>query len=81
VKSNWSDLFVRPILSSYRDTNPQHRKFLFFYYNPDDPRLFVPKRLIGNPFTLNFAQAWKVLVTTVMVIIVSHDTPALLHAI
>src|SRR4051812_5941409 len=34
----WSDLFVRPIPSN-RDTDPRHWKFLFLYYNPDNPRL------------------------------------------
>jgi hypothetical protein len=42
-----------------RDQNPQHWKLLIFYYNPDNPRLFVPKRT-GLPVTLNFARpmAW-----------------------
>jgi uncharacterized membrane protein len=42
-----------------RDQNPQHWKFLIFYYNPENPRLFVPKRA-GVPITLNFARpmAW-----------------------
>jgi len=45
----------------YRDANPQHWKFLVFYYNPENPRLFVPKRT-GIPFTLNFAKpaAWAI---------------------
>ncbi len=43
------------------DRNPQHWKALVFYYNPEDPKLFVPKRT-GLPFTLNFARpaAWLV---------------------
>jgi uncharacterized membrane protein len=42
-----------------RDRNPLHWKLLIFYYNPENPRLFVPKRT-GIPFTLNFARpmAW-----------------------
>ena len=42
-----------------RDRNPQHWKLLIFYYNPENPQLFVPKRT-GIPFTLNFARpmAW-----------------------
>jgi uncharacterized membrane protein len=42
-----------------RDRNPQHWKLLIFYYNSENPRLFVPKRT-GIPFTLNFARpmAW-----------------------
>jgi len=42
-----------------RDTNPRHWKLLIFYYNPDNPRLFVAKRS-GVAFTMNFARpaAW-----------------------
>ena len=44
-----------------RDKNPQHWKLLVFYYNPDQPRLFVAKRS-GSPMTLNFARpmAWAI---------------------
>ena len=46
-----------------RDQNPQHWKLLIFYYNPENPRLFVQKRT-GMPFTLNFARpmAWAMTV-------------------
>jgi uncharacterized membrane protein len=39
---------------------------MFFYYNPDEPRLIVPKRT-GLPFTLNFARpaAWGITATIV----------------
>jgi uncharacterized membrane protein len=42
-----------------RDRQPQHWKLSIFYYNPENPRLFVPKRT-GLPVTLNFARlmAW-----------------------
>src|SRR5262249_50515436 len=82
----WSDLFVRPIPSN-RDTNPEHWKFLFFYYNSENPRLLVPRRWTGNPFTVNFARptAWIVAVVFVIALIVlipfNHDSPALLRAI
>jgi len=44
-----------------KDTDPAHWKLLIFYYNPDEPKLFVPKRN-GIPFTLNFAKpaAWAI---------------------
>jgi uncharacterized membrane protein len=44
-----------------RDNNPRHWKFLVFYYNPDQRRLFVAKRY-GTPLTLNFARpmAWAI---------------------
>jgi uncharacterized membrane protein len=43
------------------DKNPVHWKLLFFYFNPDESRLFVAKRT-GLPFTLNFAKpmAWAI---------------------
>jgi uncharacterized membrane protein len=55
------------------DRNPAHWKLLFFYYNPDDPRLFVPKRWTGNFFALNFARpaAWIVLIVLLTAIVVA----------
>jgi uncharacterized membrane protein len=49
-----------------RDESPQHWKLLIFYYNPENPRLFVPKRT-GIPITLNFARpmAWAMTVPIV----------------
>ena len=69
--TRWSDLFVRPIPRT-RDTNHRHWKFFFFYYNPNDPRLFVPRRWTGNFGMLNFARpaAWVVgaiFLTTVLI--------------
>ena len=51
-----------------RDTNPKHWKLLVFYYNPDQPRLFVAKRY-GSPVTLNFAgpMAWAIVVITLAI--------------
>jgi uncharacterized membrane protein len=56
-----------------RDKDPAHWRFLIFYYNPDDPRLFVPKRWTGNPFSLNFARrgAWVVLIIVLLVTIIA----------
>jgi len=53
-----------------RDTNPAHWKLLIFYYNPDEPRLLVPKRT-GIPFTFNFAHpaAWATTVVLVGLIV------------
>ncbi len=51
-----------------RDKNPKHWKLLVFYYNPDEPHLFVPKRT-GVPITLNFAnpRAWAVVAVTLAI--------------
>jgi uncharacterized membrane protein len=56
-----------------RDTNPEHWRLFFFYYNPDDPRLFVPRRWRGaGPVMLNFARraAWVVAAITLVIIII-----------
>jgi uncharacterized membrane protein len=55
------------------DRNPAHWKFLFFYYNPDDSRLVVPKRWTGNFATLNFARpaVWIVLIVFLVTLIVA----------
>jgi len=52
------ETITEPIMIA-RDSDPHHWKLLIFYYNPADPRLFVPKRT-GLPVTLNFARpaAW-----------------------
>jgi len=52
-----------------KDTNPAHWKLTIFYYNPDEPRLLVPRR-IGILFTLNFAKptAWAIIGTIVALI-------------
>jgi uncharacterized membrane protein len=44
------------------DKDPKHWKLLVFYYNPDEPRLFVAKRS-GFGFTFNFARPmiWAIL--------------------
>lgn len=43
----------------HTDSNPSHWKLLIFYYNPDNPYLFVSRRT-GLAVTLNFARptAW-----------------------
>ncbi len=55
-----------------RDKNPEHWKLLVFYYNPDQPRLWVAKRL-GGPMTLNFARpiAWAIAAIPLAIIGVS----------
>lgn len=47
------------------DRNPKHWKLLVFYYNPNEPRLFVARRYASPvPMTLNFARpiAWAIAV-------------------
>lgn len=40
-----------------------------FYYNPDDKRIFLPKRT-GLGFTLNFAQPLSIILTILLVLII-----------
>lgn len=42
------------------DDNPKYWKFGVFYYNKNDKRIFVPKR-IGWGWTVNFASPESVL--------------------
>jgi uncharacterized membrane protein len=63
------------------DKNPKHWKFLVFYYNPDESRLFVAKMTgLSFPF-LNFAKpmAWAIaaitFATVTLVAIVNNVHP------
>lgn len=38
--------------------NPENWKWGIFYFNPDDSRLLVPKRIPFFGFTLNFANKY-----------------------
>jgi len=43
------------------DIDPKHWKLMVFYYNPENPRLFVPK---SAGYTINFGRpiVWVVIV-------------------
>jgi uncharacterized membrane protein len=52
------------------DKNPKHWKFLVFYHNPDESRLFVAKMTgLSFPF-LNFAKpmAWPIAALTLAIV-------------
>ena len=55
-------------MNMIRDRNPEHWRLLIFYYNPDEPHLFVAKQF-GTPVTLNFAKpmAWAVVGLTLAI--------------
>ncbi len=42
--------------------DPNNYKWGIFYFNPNDPRVFVPKKYIGTGWTLNFANPYAYLV-------------------
>jgi uncharacterized membrane protein len=41
------------------EKNPEHYKWGLFYFNPNDTRIFVPKRAQWMGWTLNFANLWS----------------------
>jgi uncharacterized membrane protein len=44
--------------------DPENYKFGIFYFNPNDPRIFVPKRIKELGWTLNFANpfSWLIII-------------------
>jgi uncharacterized membrane protein len=44
--------------------DPDNYKWGIFYYNPEDPRIFLPKRIQWMGWTLNFANWRSYLVLT-----------------
>ncbi len=51
-----------------KDDNAKHWYLWIFYFNPDDKRIFPPKRLKGLGWTINFANPNSVGVFLLMVI-------------
>jgi uncharacterized membrane protein len=51
--------------------NDKYYKWYLFYYNPEDPRLFVPKRIKWTGYTLNFANPLAIpLIALILVILI-----------
>lgn len=49
--------------------DPENYKWGFFYYNPDDPRTIVPKRIKEFGWTLNFASPYSYLIIVSIIIL------------
>lgn len=49
--------------------DPNNWKLGLFYYNPDDERLFPPKRIKWAGWTVNFANPKSILAFVVLVIV------------
>jgi len=49
--------------------DPKNWKLGVFYYNKDDKRIFLPKRMKTLGWTVNFANAYSVLVLIVILLI------------
>jgi len=47
--------------------NPDNYKWGIFYYNPNDKRLFLPKRNVGMGWTMNFANPWSYFIILIFV--------------
>ena len=45
------------------ETEPNDWKWGVVYFNPNDPRIFVPKRIEWLGWTLNFAQPASIIIT------------------
>jgi uncharacterized membrane protein len=50
--------------------DPNNWKFGLFYYNPEDPRIFPPKRIKWMGMTINFANPKSVVVFTLFLLFV-----------
>ena len=44
------------------ETEPEYWKWGVFYFNPNDPRIVVPKRIEWLGWTLNFAQPVSIII-------------------
>jgi len=51
------------------EKNPEHYKWGIFYFNPDDPRVIVPKRAQWMGWTMNFANLWCYVILGAFIII------------
>lgn len=50
--------------------DPTNYKWGIFYFNPKDPRLFLPKRIPVMGFTLNFANPFSYLILILLLAII-----------
>lgn len=47
--------------------DPKNWKFCFFYFNPEDKRIFPPKRISGIGWTINFANPKSIVAFLIMI--------------
>ena len=52
------------------ETEPNYWKWGVFYFNPNDPRIFVPKRIIWLGWTLNFGQPVSIIITGGVIVLI-----------
>jgi uncharacterized membrane protein len=53
------------------NTNPENYKWGIFYFNPEDPRVIVPRNIQWMGWTLNFARpaAWLIILAFIALFI------------
>jgi uncharacterized membrane protein len=51
-----------------QEKNPGHYKWGLFYFNPDDPRIIVPKRAQWMGWTMNFANLWSYVILGLFIV-------------
>jgi uncharacterized membrane protein len=60
-----SDSPKQQLYDTWHD-DPKNWRMGIFYYNPEDKRLFPPKRIRGGGWTVNFANPYSILATIVL---------------
>ncbi|MBW6460385.1 MAG: hypothetical protein K0B08_07400 [Bacteroidales bacterium] len=56
--------------SELDENQPNHYKWGIFYYNPDDTRTILPKRIKWAGWTLNFASPFTYMIILGFIIVV-----------
>ena len=62
-------LFLRPRKRKGADADPRNWRAGIFYFNREDPALFVRKRF-GIGYTINFANPWSWVIGGVLALVV-----------
>lgn len=57
-------------MSSPNFNDSSHWKWGIFYFNPQDKRLIVPKRVESLGLTINFANPWSILFVLVLILLI-----------
>lgn len=50
--------------------DPKNWKLFFFYYNPQDKRLFPPKRIKWMGWTINFANPFSIVILVLLIVVI-----------
>ncbi|MHB8854580.1 MAG: DUF5808 domain-containing protein [Ignavibacteriaceae bacterium] len=65
---------INPIIAKERRNRVTNESDLWiwgiFYYNPDDPRIIVPKKIKGLGWTFNFAKPISIIIVCVILVFI-----------